>query len=85
MHPKDFLFMKPGIYAEVFELQDVFAVTLIAESFAKSVCLSLSETDCKFSDNWFDIHGDEEVTVKIPKQPGLTAGLIREQLKIMSC
>ena len=85
VHPKDFLFMKPGIYAEVFELQDVFAVTLIAESFAKSVCLSLSETDCKFSDNWFDIHGDEEVTVKIPKQPGLTAGLIREQLKIMSC
>ena len=85
VRPKDFQFMKPGIYSEVFELDDCFAVTLIAESFAKSVCLSLSETDCVFSDNWFDIHGDEEVTVRIAKQPGLTTEIIRQQLRIISC
>ena len=85
VRPRDFLFMKPGVCAQVFELEDIFAVTLTAENFAKSVFLSLTETDCLFSDNWFDVHGDEEVTVTLPKLPGLTAEEIRRQLKIICC
>ncbi len=84
VRPKEFKFVEPGIQWEVFELEDCFAITLTAESFAKSVCLSLAETDCVFSENWFDIHGDEEVTVKIPKQPDLTLDAVKAQLKIMS-
>ena len=85
VRPKDFLFMKPGVFSQVFELEDSFAVTLIAENFAKSVFLSLSETDAVFSDNWFDVHGEEEVTVTIPKQPGLTVEEIKRQLKVICC
>ena len=85
VRPKDFLFMKPGVFSQVFELEDSFAVTLVAESFAKSVYLSLSETDAVFSDNWFDIHGEEEITVTLPKLPGLTAEEIKRQLKVICC
>ncbi len=84
VRPKEFNILGAGIYTEIFELDNCFAITLIAENFAKSVFLSLSEADIEFSDNWFDIHGDEEVTVTIPKPDGLTVKDIRRQLKVMS-
>ena len=82
--PKEFEFMRAGITSTIEDRGSCFAVTLRAQSFVKSVCLSLKDFDCVFSDNWFDIHGSEPVTVTIPRVKGLTAMNIRQQLKITS-
>ena len=61
-------------------------MTFCAENYAKSVCLSLKTADCVFSDNWFDIHGKEPVTIMIDKTSlsrKMTAQELSEELEIM--
>lgn len=85
VRPKSFEFEPAGVTFSVSENEDSFEITLTAENYAKSVCLSLRDYDCVFSDNWFDIHGNEPVKVSIPRAKGLeklTAAEIREQLEI---
>ena len=85
MRPKAFLFRSAQITCDVREEGNDFALTLTADCFAKSVCLSLRDADCVFSDNWFDIHGDQPVTVFVPREgalSGLSAGDLLEQLII---
>ena len=67
-------------------LEYKFALTFCAENYAKSVCLSLKTADCVFSDNWFDIHGKEPVTIMIDKASlsrKMTAQELSEELEIM--
>ena len=84
VRPKEFQFLPAGISAEVAEEADRYNITLTAENFAKSVCLSLRDHDCVFSDNWFDIHGSAPVTVTLVKPDGLNAEQLKEQLEIRS-
>ncbi|WP_295212268.1 glycoside hydrolase family 2 protein [Ruminococcus sp.] len=86
VRPKEFTFLEPNITFGVSESEDSFAVTLCAENYAKSVCLSLKNADCVFSDNWFDIHGKEPVTVEVKKanlSKPLTAEEFSAELEIM--
>ena len=82
--PKAFDFLPAKIDAQIEETAEAFRLTLTADCFAKSVCLSLTRDDCVFSDNWFDIHGAEPVVITIKKDGKLTADALREQLKIVS-
>lgn len=68
VRPKEFAFEKPYISVTGRENKQDFILRFSAESFAKSVCLDLEEGDCVFSDNWFDIHGSEAVTVTVSKK-----------------
>lgn len=68
VRPKEFAFEKPYISVTARENKQDFILRFSAESFAKSVCLDLEEGDCVFSDNWFDIHGSEAVTVTVSKK-----------------
>ena len=84
--PKHFAFLDPDIQMSVTEGEDEFTLELRASAYAKSVCLSLSEADGRFSDNWFDIHGGETVTVTVPKeQLAVSADELRRQLGVTSC
>ncbi len=67
VRPKTFCFVDPEIDVHVDEKYDRFEITLAAKSFAKSVCLDLSSADCIFSDNWFDINGNEAVRIIVDK------------------
>ena len=87
VRPKAFDYLPVRISAGVREEGDRFAITLRADGFAKSVCLSLRDADAVFSDNWFDLHGEEPVTVTLRKADlpaGMTAQELSEQLEIRS-
>ena len=86
VRPKEFTFLEPAITYGISESDDKFALTFCAENYAKSVCLSLKTADCVFSDNWFDIHGKEPVTIMIDKASlsrKMTAQELSEELEIM--
>ena len=68
VRPKEFEFLPAKISADIKDHGESVAITLSADNFAKSVCLSLYDGDCVFSDNWFDIHGSEPVTVTADKR-----------------
>ena len=73
------------VKCEALEQEDRFEICLTADGFAKSVCLGLKETDCVFSDNWFDIHGEEPVRITVRKadlSEPLTLDSFREQLTV---
>lgn len=82
VRPKEFMFPPVKIKTAIADRGGSFAVTLTADNFAKSVCLSLKDYDCIFSDNWFDIHGGTPVTVTFAKPEGMTAEELRGQLEI---
>ena len=87
VRPKEFTFLDPEISYEIYENKDEFVIDLSAVNYAKSVCLSLSEDDCIFSDNWFDIQPDNPVTVAISKKDlshQISLEELKKQLKIMS-
>ena len=85
VRPKAFEFPAPQLDIGTAETEDAFTVRLSADCFVKSVCLSLREADGVFSDNWFDIHGREPVTVSIRREgdvKGLDLAAFRAQLKL---
>lgn len=84
VRPKEFRFLTAEIKAVVTEKVDCFELTLTSDVYAKSVCLSLKDRDCRFSDNWFDIHGNEPVTVRIEKADGATIEAVKSELIIRS-
>lgn len=67
VRPKEFVFLPPKIQYRLNEKEDRFILEFSADNFVKSVCLDLNDGDCVFSDNWFDIHGNERVRVEIMK------------------
>ncbi len=87
VRPKAFDFLPAGLRVSVEDRPDAFVLTLTADAFAKSVCLGLREADAVFSDNWFDVHGPEPVTVTLEKAGALadwTADTLRRQLTVVS-
>ncbi|MBP1573768.1 MAG: glycoside hydrolase family 2 protein [Oscillospiraceae bacterium] len=83
VRPKEFEFIPANIECDVSEKETVFEIVLSSDVYAKSVCLSLEKADCRFSDNWFDIHGLEKVVVTLPKE-NLTADDVISQLQVVS-
>lgn len=85
VRPKAFDFLSPQIDCEISREEKCFLLRFTASCFVKSVCLSLREHDAVFSDNWFDIHGEQPVTVSLPCQGALSdlsAEALRSQLRI---
>ncbi len=85
VRPKGFDFIVPQVDCGISETDDAFILRFTASCYTKSVCLSLREHDAVFSDNWFDIHGNQAVTVTLPRKGTLShisAEELRAQLKI---
>ena len=85
VRPKAFDFVKPQIDCKVCETEENFLLRFTASCFVKSVCLSLKDADAVFSDNWFDIHGDQPVSILLPREgalASLSAGALLAQLVI---
>jgi len=85
--PKHFNFLNPDIKATINEIGDRFIITLDSRTYAKSVELDLKKTDCKFSDNYFDLSAGNTKEVIIDKSSmsgKLNLGQVRSQLKIRS-
>lgn len=76
---KTFDFAPCHVNTQVEEQSDAYVITLSADGFAKSVRVSLSDNDCLFSDNWFDLHGTQKRTISVPKD-SLTAPVSRASL-----
>lgn len=78
--PKHFKFIDPCIKASVTEEESCFIIALKSEAFAKSVELELKETDCRFSDNYFDLPAGYTKSVLVDKS-GLSCKLKAEEVK----
>jgi len=57
----------PRLKYQITESDDKFVVTITAEAFAAFVELDLIEADAIFADNYFNISGNEAVTVELKK------------------
>ena len=83
--PKHFDFLNPGIKAGAEEKEDRFIINLESMAYAKSVELSLKNTDCRFSDNYFDLSAGRIKEVELYRE-GLPERLdlddIRDQLEV---
>ncbi|WP_298847271.1 beta-mannosidase [Clostridium sp.] len=67
VRPKHFDFLNPELCYEVSEEEDNFIVNIKAKNFTKYVELDLREVDAVFEDNFFDIVGGSDRTLKINK------------------
>ncbi|WP_078553183.1 beta-mannosidase [Bacillus alkalicellulosilyticus] len=74
--PKHFAFLNPSIRHKVTESEESFIITLTSTAFAKYVELDVTDADCKFSDNYFDLSANE------PKQITVDKSLISEKLTV---
>ena len=85
VRPKAFSFLPARVQLRAADAGDHFNLTLTADCFAKSVCLEWPEGDAVFSDNWFDVHGGQPVTVTLDKTgdaAGVTAETLEKQLRV---
>ena len=73
VRPKAFDFITPEIDCRISEEEGQLVLCFTASCFVKSVCLSLRDYDAVFSDNWFDIHGEQPICVTLPRQGALAA------------
>lgn len=86
VQPKAFRFADPALSYDVEDAGKRFKIIINAKAFAKGVCLDLTEGDCLFSDNWFDMHGGS-VTVYASKAnlpEKITAKKFKEILSVVS-
>ncbi len=79
---KKFDFIDPKLSFSVKENVRQFEITVKAAAFAKGVWLDLKNSDCVFTDNFFDLHGGEKtVTVeKTSVAPMISPGKFAEEL-----
>jgi len=85
VRPKSFSFRPAHLCWQVEQTEQGPAVTLTSDCFTKSVCLTLKTKDGRFSDNWFDLHGDEAVTVHLLQDDAkecLSAEELERELKV---
>lgn len=84
--PKQFEFLDPEIEFTVNQIGDMYRFKISSKKFAKGVYLDFDDMDCVFSDNWFDLHGqDTYVIVNRMSLPlNVTLSDIEEKLKIKS-
>ncbi|WP_026882158.1 beta-mannosidase [Clostridium akagii] len=66
--PKHFEFLNPKLQIQVTEGQDDFLIKIKAENFTKYIDLELTDYDCIFDDNFFDMDGNSQKILKTNKQ-----------------
>jgi len=66
--PKHFSFAKPEYSVDVDEKSDHFAIIIKANTFCRFVRVKIPGEDIVFSDNYFDITGNEGVEIKVSKE-----------------
>jgi beta-mannosidase len=84
---KHYNFKDPKIQIELIEELEEYKIILQAAAYAKDVFLELKHCDGFFQDNWFDIHGEQKVTIKLPKHTlikALSLEELKDELEIMS-
>ena len=62
------------------QIGDMYRFKISSKKFAKGVYLDFDDMDCIFSDNWFDLHGQD--TYVIVNRMSLPLSDIEEKLKI---
>src|SRR5690625_5283650 len=83
--PKHFEFLNSNLQTNVIEEHDSFVIYVSADAFAKYVELDLSDADCKFSNNYFDISAGDTKTLVVNKSSlsePLTLQTFKDQLVI---
>lgn len=84
---KHFEFKDPEIIFDIEEKTDCYAIRISSAAYARYVELSLKNTDCVFSDNYFDISAGEEKIVSISKDDlpsSINPARLKEELRIRS-
>lgn len=66
--PKHFEFIDPEIKIDVCDENDKFVVTVSPQAYAKYVELDLRDSDCRFSDNYFDLSKGENRQIYVMKE-----------------
>ncbi|KOF57508.1 glycoside hydrolase [Clostridium sp. DMHC 10] len=85
--PKYFIFLKPQIEFSILEKDKYFIINIKSENFVKYVCLNLRDTDCRFSDNYFDISGEEIKSIILNKDTlsnKISVNMLKSELCIKS-
>src|SRR5690625_2677372 len=85
--PKHFEFLNPNLQTTVIEEDETFVVHVSASAFAKYVELDLSDADCKFSNNYFDVSAGDIKKIVVNKSSlsdSLTLQSFKDQLVIRS-
>ena len=84
--PKQFDFLEPQFKINVDMIGDIYRIRISADNFAKGVYLDFADFDCIFSDNWFDLHGNEKSVLvnKSALPPTSTMRTIASDIKIKS-
>lgn len=85
--PKYFKYRAPVYETKVQEKEDRFEITIRTDTFANYVELYLSDMDCVFSDNYFDITDENGAVVNIMKSElpaDMTADAVKDQLRMKS-
>lgn len=88
VRPKTFCFIDPHIDVCIDEKYEQFDITLTSAAFAKAVYLDLTDADCEFSDNWFDLNAGEPLMVSISRKSlseDMDSAQLSARLRIMSC
>lgn len=86
VQPKSFEFADPKLRFETDDIGDKFRITVHSSAYAKGVCLELKNYDCVFSDNWFDLYGNDGVVFvnKSALPEGMTSEMLSEELTVTS-
>ena len=85
--PKYFHYSIPKYEVQIREKEEKFYINVKADTFANYVELYLTEADCVFSDNYFDITERQGVEVSVEKSQlpsGFSAEDMQSQLRIRS-
>lgn len=84
VQPKSFEFSDPKITFSVDRMADTYRIALSSENFAKGVRLSFEDSDCVFSDNWFDLFGKAQILLRSPQFENLQPEAVAKALKVKS-
>ena len=86
VEPKSFDFLDPQITFGVEDISGRICITLKSQAYAKGVVLELENTECRFSENWFDLFGTEKLIFirKSALPEGTTPLMISDNLRITS-
>jgi beta-mannosidase len=87
VRPKHFDFLNPEINFKVEEQENNFVITVSAEAYGKFVELDLKNSDCIFSDNYFDISKGADRIIYVNKDSldrELSLEQFEKELKVRS-
>ncbi len=84
--PKHFSFLMPTFTVECEQTARQYVLTISSDVYAKGVYLDYDDCDCVFSDNFFDLYGQQKIVTIDRSRMSEDIGLeqIKSKLRIMS-